>query len=973
MRSELHEASERTGDGAPPPRHPADFVGDRRRFLELAGASLALATSGCLPQPKETIVPYVNPPEYAVPGQPRFFATAITLGGYATGVLVESHLGRPTRIDGNPDHPASLGAADAITQSAVLSLYDPDRSQAITFQGTIRTWEALAQAVEAVLARHAQAGGAKVSVLTEAVTSPTLAAQFERWLAANPNARWHQYEPLSCDNLYEGLRLAYGRPLEARWHVERADVIVAFDADFLASGPGHLRYARDFMSRRQPEALTDAGSTKLNRLYVVEPMPTPTGATADHRLALSPGRVAAAIRYMAEKVGAEPGNEPFVVDLSADARRWLDIAASDLAAHRGTGLVLAGATLPPAAQALVARLNAALGNVGVSVEYTEPVVARGNSQRDSLRSLVDDIERGEVDLLVVLEGNPAFTAPVDLEFAARLRQAALTIHLSAYQDETSACCHWHVPVAHPLESWSDARAFDGTVSLIQPLIAPLYGGKTCHEIMALLAGEKNRPSYEIVREHWRQHHGDEEFESFWRRSLHAGVVEGTSLPAIDVAAGEDAQAIPLSFSQDDFASDGLEIALRPDPTIFDGRFANNGWLQELPKPITKLTWQNAALLSPATGQRLGVASEDLVEVSAGNRRLTLPAWIVPGHADECVTIHVGHGRTRGGRACIGAGANAYLLRTTASPWLVRGAELRRPGRRQSLPCTQHHHEMMGRDLVREASFADWGRDSGPALDRTREPQGVTLYESPDAGREIDEYAWGMSINLATCVACNACVVACQAENNIPVVGPEQVQRGREMHWIRVDSYFEGSDAAPRIHHQPVPCMHCENAPCEVVCPVGATVHSTEGLNEMVYNRCVGTRYCSNNCPYKVRRFNFLDYHRDQSPVLELLPNPDVTVRSRGVMEKCTYCVQRINAARISAKREGRTIRDGEVIPACQAACPTQAIVFGNLHDPSSRVAQRKSLPLDYGLLTELNTRPRTTYLPRLSNPHPDLS
>jgi molybdopterin-containing oxidoreductase family iron-sulfur binding subunit len=976
-------------------RHPADFVGDRRRFLEVIGASLALATGGCFAQPKETIVPSVRSPEYEVPGRPRYFATAITLGGIATGVLVESHQGRPTKIEGNPDHPASLGAVDAITQSAVLSLYDPDRSQAIMHRGTIRSWAALSRTVDELLVKLRPRAGAGIRILTETVTSPTMAAQLGRLLEALPEARWHQYEPINGDQALEATRLAWGRPLQSRWRIDQADVILAFDCDFLASGPGHLRYARDFMSRRQPEALDAPSDKPMNRLYVVEPMPTPTGVTADHRLAMPPSVIHMAVLNLAERLGVavlettpareQPPNVQNWLDvyvreltsrqLTADERAWLEVASRDLLAHGKTSLVVAGPLLPPQTQALVARINSTLGNHGTTLEYTEPVVSRPENQFASLSNLVNDIEAGAVELLVILEGNPVFTAPPQLRLAERIRKVPLSVHLSLYQDETSACCQWHVPAAHPLELWGDARAYDGTVSIIQPLIAPLYGGKTPHELVALLAGEKDRSAHDLVRSHWRQQHGDEGFDAFWHQALQKGVVEGTALPAVSVSSpsNEARNRLAVSEQRPTPGSGQLEIAIRPDPTIYDGRFANNGWLQELPKPITKLTWRNAALLSPRTSQELGVANEDVVEIAEGDRRLALPAWIVPGHADGCVSIHAGHGRTRGGRLCNGTGSNAFVLQDSANAWMIRGATIRKTGGRQPLASTQRHHQITAeRGLVREATFDQYrNRSEQPSAER-HDHAGLTMYD-PRAPSGDDPNAWGMSINLTTCVACNACVIACQAENNIPVVGEEQVLREREMHWIRVDTYFAGSDEVPRIHHQPLPCMHCEAAPCEVVCPVAATVHSAEGLNEMVYNRCVGTRYCSNNCPYKVRRFNYLDFQPPPSPVLELLPNPDVTVRSRGVMEKCTYCVQRINAARIEAKREGREIRDGDVVTACQAVCPTQAIVFGNINDPNSRVAQRKSLPLDYGLLAELNTRPRTTYLARLRNTNEELA
>jgi molybdopterin-containing oxidoreductase family iron-sulfur binding subunit len=617
-------------------------------------------------------------------------------------------------------------------------------------------------------------------------------------------------------------------------------------------------------------------------------------------------------------------------------------------------------------------MNAALGNLGTTVGLVDPPDALPVDHAASIRELAEDMDAGRVSFLLILGGNPVFDAPADLRFAERLQKVAMRVHLSPYNDETSVLCQWHVPEAHPLECWSDARAFDGTASVVQPLIAPLYGGKSAHELLAALAGKSQTSAYEHVRETWRKHAGGGDFERFWRRVVHDGVVPGTAHPerAERPAAGFE-RAIRPSAAE----GGGLRVLLRADPSIHDGRFANNGWLQELPKPMTRLTWDNAVLVAPATAERLGLANGDVVEVAAGGASVRGPVWILPGQAADCVTIHLGYGRTRVGKVGAGTGFDAYPLRTAGAPWTIPGASLRKTGERRVLACTQDHHSMEGRAPVRVALVAapaghhghgETGHgDAGHGAHGEDLP---TMYpEHPYEG-----HAWGMSIDLNACVGCGACVVACQAENNIPVVGRDQVSRGREMHWIRVDRYFEGDLDDPDVYHQPLPCMHCENAPCEVVCPVAATTHSSEGLNDMVYNRCVGTRYCSNNCPYKVRRFNFLQYSDFETESLKLLRNPDVTVRSRGVMEKCSYCVQRINEVRIASQREDRPIRDGEIQTACQQACPARAIVFGDQNDPASRVSLLKKDPRDYALLHELNTRPRTTYLATLRNPSPDL-
>jgi MoCo/4Fe-4S cofactor protein with predicted Tat translocation signal len=936
----------------------ADPVG-RREFLKLMGASLALAgLAGCTSPPGDRIVPYVKAPEEIIPGKPLFFATTLSLGGYGLGVLVESHTGRPTKIEGNPNHPASLGSTDAFTQAAILSLYDPDRAQVVTQTGQVSTWPAFIAALAPPLEAQKRRQGDGLRILTETVTSPTLAGQLRGLLARFPGAKWHQYEPAGRDAVRAGARLAFGEVVNTVYRFDRADVVLALDADFLASGPGSVRYARDFAARRHPGAAEPA----MNRLYAVESAPTPTGACADHRLALRPSEIETFTRALARALGVEDGSGTAP---AAAAVPWVAAVAADLKQHAGACVVVAGDQQAPLVHALAHAMNRVLGNVGRTVLYTDPVEASPEDEMASLRELTADMQAGRVELLFILGGNPVYAAPADIPFAEALKKVPLRIHLGLYEDETSALCQWHIPEAHPLEAWSDARAFDGTRSLVQPLIAPLYGGRSVHELLSVLIDGTARPGYDILREYWRSQLKSGDFEREWRSALHDGVVAGTALPA-RVPAMRLTVPAPRAAGG---AQGTLEVSFRPDPAVWDGRFANNGWLQELPRPLTKLTWDNAARLSPATAQRLGVASEDVLDLELGGRKLAAPVWIDPGHADQTLTLALGFGRTRAGRVGTGVGFNASLLRTAGAPWAVAGCTARRTGDRHRLATTQTTSLMEGRHLVRSASLAEFRKDPEFARALGHDPApDMTFY--PEFTSEPN--AWGMAVDLTACTGCGACVVACQAENNVPVVGKEQVLRGRAMHWLRIDRYFQGGPDAPQIHHQPVACMQCELAPCEPVCPVGATVHSGEGLNDMVYNRCVGTRYCSNNCPYKVRRFNFLQYADVETPSLQLLHNPNVTVRSRGVMEKCTYCVQRINAARITAKREGREIRDGEVVTACQAACPTQAITFGNLKDPKSRVVALKADPRSYGLLADLNTRPRTSYLARVRNVNPEL-
>jgi molybdopterin-containing oxidoreductase family iron-sulfur binding subunit len=636
-------------------------------------------------------------------------------------------------------------------------------------------------------------------------------------------------------------------------------------------------------------------------------------------------------------------------------------------AARGRSLVIAGESMPPVVHALAHAIKAELGNVGETLQYLEPVEAEPVDQSQSLAELVDAMRSDQVGMLLILGGNPVYNAPGALRFAEAMAHVLHRVHLSDYYDETSFLCHWHIPACHYLESWGDARAYDGTATIQQPLIEPLYAGRTAHELLSVLQGKPGRSAHEIVREYWQGRLGEDGFVQAWRFALHEGIVPDTAAAEIEVELQYDPDAAAVGQESDSNA--GIELLLRPDPTVHDGCFATNAWLQELPKPFTKLTWDNALLVSPATAQKLGLTQQTVAKVATGQNAVMVPVWILPGHADDCATLAAGYGRKLPQQTLANIGVNVYPLRSTGHGWRIPGVEIRSTGERYPLASTQQHHNMEHRDLVRATTLERYQADPHHLAHSHHVPEPASLI--PEF--KYDGNAWGMSIDLTACIGCNACVIACQAENNIPVVGKEQVANGREMHWLRIDQYFEGSLDDPQMYFQPLLCMHCEKAPCEVVCPVAATVHSAEGLNDMIYNRCVGTRYCSNNCPYKVRRFNYLQYVDEEITSLKLMRNPDVTVRSRGVMEKCTYCVQRINAARIEAKKEDRPIRDGEVVTACQAACPTRAIVFGNINDPDSQVRRLKEHPLNYGLLDDLNTQPRTTYLARVSNPNPELT
>ncbi|AMV20119.1 4Fe-4S dicluster domain-containing protein [Planctomyces sp. SH-PL14] len=962
------------------PEDPTVF--GRREFLEMMGAAAVVGgLSGCdFSQPRETIAPYAHQPESLVPGRPQFFATAIHEGGRTTGILVESHMGRPTKVEGNPDHPASLGATDAIAQAAPLSLYDPDRSQAVRRLGEISTWEAYLTDLRDALQQQEGQQGAGLRILTETVVSPTLHRQLRQILERFPKARWHQYEAGHPDTSLRASEKLFGRPLDAVYRFEKADVVVSLDCDFLATLDGSPRYTRDFMSRRD---LTGGGKA-MNRLYVAECGVSNTGAAADHRLPVHPAVMAALVRKLAQEIGVESlPAESRIAALPEGAAKWLAAVIADLKGAAGKSLVVVGPAQPWPVHALVHLINAKLENVGQTLDLIEPVALAPVHHIESIRELTRSMAAGEVDVLLIAGGNPAYTAPADLEFAKHIRAIErLAVHLGPYEDETSLQCHWHIPQTHFLESWSDVRAYDHTVTIQQPLIAPLFAGRSPHEFLSAVAGTETVPAYEAVRATWKEQRSDD-FEAVWKKSVHDGLIAGTETKPVSTTASPAAEVIEElgRFGTGAIASPPpLAVVFAPDPTILDGRFANNGWLQELPKPWTRLTWDNAALMSAATAERLGVTKGNFVELQVGERSLSVPVWIVPGQPAEVVTLHFGYGRKVGGRIATAHGFDAFSLRTSNEPSIALSPKATAAGGRHKFACTQKTTSLEGRD---EAIFRTLTLDvlanglpvvsgHGAGHDAAHLPTLLPDWNYPDR-------AWGMSIDLTRCSGCSACVLACQVENNIPVVGKPGVLMGREMHWLRIDEYFAGDPENPQVLQQPMMCQHCEHAPCESVCPVAATTHSSEGLNEMTYNRCVGTRYCSNNCPYKVRRFNFLRYSEDGDPLAMLRANPDVTVRSRGVMEKCTYCVQRINAARIEASIESAhtgeplQIADGAIVTACQAACPARAIVFGDINDKGSAVSKWREIPQKYGVLEELGTRPRTTYLPRVTNPSPLLA
>jgi molybdopterin-containing oxidoreductase family iron-sulfur binding subunit len=929
----------------------------RRTLLKLMGASLGLAGLTACSRPVENILPAAKGVEDQIPGNPLFYATAMSLGGVATGLLVEAHDGRPTKIEGNPDHPFSRGAASAFHQASVLGLYDPDRSREVMHEGQPSAWDEFAAFAKGHFS--AMAAGERLRFLSQTVNSPSLEAVRAQALNRFPQAKWIEYEPISEDEALAGAELAFGRAVRPIYHFDKADAILSLDSDFLALDSQTVGYTKDFAARRRVASEKDT----MNRLYIVESQFSVTGAMADHRLRMRSGDVPEFVADLARELGLLPAglnvlnNDP--------RRRWLAALARDLKKNAGRSLVVAGPRQPAAVHAAAHWINQALGNAGKTVTYVE---TPRRPQIAALKELAAEMAAGRVETLVILGGNPAYDAPADLEFSRFVKKVAVTIHLGVERNETGVLAKWHLPEAHYLECWGDARALDGTASIQQPLIQPLYGGRTAVETLALISGHKDQRAYDIVRNCWLAQWPGAHGEKTWRKCLHDGVIPLTASPRVEAA--PDAKRIAAALAARRTAT-GIEVNFYPSASTWDGRFANNGWLQEAPDPMTKLTWDNAALLSPATARQFGVANGEVISIAAGGREIEMPVWIQPGHADQSISLALGYGRTACGHVGHGAGHDTYALRTSAAPHVVAGASVTRTDRTYKLATTQEHHSMEGRPLVREASLDTYRKQPAFAHKPDEKTNLFQLFPrfSYDQGNQ-----WGMAIDLNACIGCNACVLACQAENNIPIVGKEQVMRGREMHWIRLDRYYGGPEEDPRAVTQPVACQQCENAPCESVCPVAATNHSPEGLNDMAYNRCVGTRYCANNCPYKVRRFNFLDYHKDVQEVEKMAFNPDVTVRMRGVMEKCTYCVQRIQEKKIQAQAEGRrALRDGKILTACQQTCPADAIVFGNINDPQSRVTQLKKQNRDYTILTELNTRPRTSYLAKLRNPNPELA
>ncbi len=933
----------------------------RRKFLSLMGASMAFAGLVSCRRPVEKIIPYVVAPENIIPGVPRYYATIMPFGLSNYGLLVENHEGRPTKIEGNPAHPSSQGATNAFIQASILTLYDPDRSRDVRLNKAPQSWGAFVEFWRKQKEQFKQSKGRGLAVVSRSFSSPSLYEEYRRFKDLFPEATWAAYEAVSDENIFEGIKLASGKYWRPVYKMENARVILALDADFLLTESESVAAHKGFSRGRR---VLKAGDP-MNRLYVVENHFSITGGMADHRLRLKNSEIPVFLILVAQRL-KQKGLKldvqlPAVSELNVD-EVWLEAVADDLLKNRGKGLIVAGRYLDPQVHALVFALNSALGNVGNTVEFV-PVKDALLPSSARLAELRKQIEAGEIKTLILLDANLLYEGSAEENWETLFARVENVIHAGLYFDETAQKANWHLPLSHYLEAWGDGRAADGTPAVAQPMIAPLYDTRSPLELVRLLHAGVEVSGYEIVRTHWKRLLPKIDFEKNWLKTLHDGLWKAGRLSVARPAVQ------PFKMDAVAVAKEGFELNFKASPTMFDGRFANNGWLQELPDPVTKLTWGNGLLMSPATAQKLKVKNGDVVQVEVAKKVVELPVWIQPGHADDSFTVLVGYGRNAGGKVANGVGVNVYPLRASKNSFTVHVVKIKSTGKKEEMATTQNHGSMEGRPLVREATVEEYLKEPHFAEEMEEHPPLKSMWDE----RKYDEgYQWGMTIDLNACSGCNACVVACQSENNIPIVGKEQVLKGREMHWIRLDRYYAGDLADPEMVAQPMACQQCENAPCEQVCPVQATSHDSEGLNVMTYNRCIGTRYCSNNCPFKVRRFNFFNYTGGIAETLKMAMNPDVTIRSRGVMEKCTYCVQRINEAKINAKREERLVRDGEIKTACQQACPADAIVFGNINDPQSAVSQMKKVDRDYNMLSGLNLKTRTSYLARLRNPHPKL-
>jgi len=947
----------------------------RRKFLSLMGASMALAGLTSCRRPVEKIIPYVIKPEEIIPGKPLYYATNMPFGTESFGLLVESHEGRPTKIEGNKNHPASGGSSNVFMQAEMLNLYDPDRSQVVLHQGKNSNWQAYRAAWEKLATQYAENGGAGLAVLAESFASPTMMRLSQAFMKKFPQARWVTYDSVSDENIFSGVQAATGSLAQPRYNFKSANVVLALDSDFLQLDSNDIPHAREFASRRKVRSEKDS----MNRLYVVEGTFTITGGMADHRLRVQSGQVGMFATALAHELSAQG------LDISAPRvdsefdKKWISAVAKDLITNQGKSLVLGGRRQPAEVHTLIALINDVLSNTNKTVSY----MANPDLQVSNLKAFVElsqAMNAGQVESLIILGGNPVYQSPADVDFQTGLEKVNYSVHLSSHVDETSVHTTWHIPAAHFLESWGDVSGYGG-VGIIQPLIAPLFDGKNHIDVLADLVSDEEVWAYGVVQETWKGILGSGNFDKSWRKVVHDGFLVASRETPVRVKKARAQGVVSMSRYDAPAASPGdLEVIFTASFSNYDGRYANNGWMQELPDPVTKVTWDNLALISANTAKSLGVKNEDRLKVSHNGVHVVLPVWIQPGMADNTLALELGYGRNIG-RVSKGVGSNVSVLRTASGMSIATGFTAEKTLGTHTLACVQDNHgfdeEKLAADaiqkrlptIVRESTLADYKEDPSFAMALAEKEELKSMWKEQEYS---EGNQWGMAIDLTSCTGCSACTIACQSENNIPIIGKDEVSNGRDMSWIRLDRYYTGDVEDPEMVFQPVACQHCEMAPCEQVCPVAATTHSEEGLNQMAYNRCIGTRYCSNNCPYKVRRFNFFNYAKDAPEIVQMAMNPDVTIRFRGVMEKCTFCVQRIDVARIDAKNEGRDLEEGDVVVACQQACPTDAIAFGNILDPTSEVSRMKAQNRDYSLLGELNLQPRTTYGAKLRNPNPAL-
>lgn len=965
----------------------------RKGFLRVMGASIALAGFAACRRPVQKILPYSNQPEDIVPGIPLHYATAMPFQGSLTGLVIENHEGRPTKVEGNDLHPGSHGNTNAYHQATMLEMYDPDRSRSPINKGSKATTDDFISFANSYFADSSK----KIAFISEANSSPTYLALKKSTLSKFKNAKWITYEPFGEDNAIEGNNIAFGNRLRTYYMYNNADVVVSLDDDFLsATHPNNVEYAKHITAKRKVTSTSDT----MNRIYSVENGFTLTGAYADNRLRVKASEVEDFANALAGALSTRVNglNAFRSVKNRFSGSEFITAMADDLASHAGKSAVSVGLSHSPQAHAVVAAINTALSNVGKTVSYLEVPYFDTQNNTTAFADVVSGIKSGNFDAVVMIGTNPVLTAPANLKFNDALSNVGEIIHFGSYRDESSKPATWHVSKSHFLEAWGDGYSFGGTRSIIQPQIQPLHDSLSDIEFLSVILNGSKTSGYELVQNTFKGYYGSN-FESMWKDILHDGIDIKNGYKKANVSL----KSVSPSSSK---AIEGMEIVIRPDSSVYDGRFANLGWLQELPDPMTKITWDNVALMSPSTAKSLDVENEDVITIAVNGVSIQIAAWIQPGHADNSISLSVGYGREGIGRVADTGikssqlldpaenygGVDTYPLRLTSSMLFAEGS-VSKTSETYKIACVQDHHSLEGRDMYRQASLEKYkktpeyasfayihkyevpGMEEGAKLG---EDVAISLFD--EQTYSADEPQWGMAIDLNSCFGCGVCIIACQSENNIPVIGKREVNRGREMHWIRNDRYFMGSEDNPQAVHQPVPCMHCELAPCEQVCPVAATTHSADGMNQMTYNRCIGTRYCANNCPFKVRRFNFFNYPKEylttgEDPdIIQMAMNPEVSVRFRGVMEKCTYCVQRVNRAKIDFKIKTRSPKpaDGAVVTACQQACPADAIYFGDLTDETSVVAKMKRNERNYLMLEELNVRPRTSYIAKLTNPNPVL-